>query len=79
MKKVILLAALALSLGAIAQPCGGNNGNNQGTGNNGNGYGNNPCNPVPLDDYLPILMVLGGGIGAYFYWKKTKSELKTEE
>tara|TARA_R110000850_G_scaffold34864_1_gene93584 strand:+ start:212 stop:457 length:246 start_codon:yes stop_codon:yes gene_type:complete len=41
--------------------------------------GEHPANPLPLDDYLPILMVLGGAIGAYFYWKKTKFELKSEQ
>ena len=29
-----------------------------------------PNNPVPLDDYLPLLFIGGVAIGGYFYYKK---------
>ena len=32
--------------------------------------GKDPSNPVPLDDYLPILFIGGVAIGAYFYSTK---------
>jgi hypothetical protein len=34
-----------------------------------------PNNPVPLDDYLPLLFIGGVAIGGYFYHKKN---LKTQ-
>ncbi len=31
-----------------------------------------PNNPVPLDDYLPLLFVVGAIVGTAFYYKKSK-------
>ena len=68
-KIIVLAAVLMMALSAQSQPCGGNNGNNQGRGNNGNGHGNKPCDgghPIPLDDYLPMLAFFGAAIGVIY-------------
>ncbi len=74
MKKLILL--LLLSTAGFAQPCEGNNGNNNGgVGNNGQGYGNDPCNPVPMSA-LPLFgLVVVGALGyTYYKYYKLKHE-----
>ena len=52
---------------SAGQPENGVLAKGNGKGNNGNGWGNggNPGDPVPVDDYIPVLLVVALGFIVY--------------
>ena len=72
MKKIVLL--LLTSINTFGQPDKPKTHPACNTPNPPWWCGTVPTNPLPLDDYLPILFIGGAVIGGYFYNKK---QLKT--
>lgn len=77
MKKIVL-GMIVIGFGALSQPNRPDNSSHPAcqTPNPPWWCDNNPDNPAPLDDYLPILFIGGAVIGGYFYYKK---QLKTSK